>query len=71
MLKSIDLGGLLDPGGGVGAGLSDLEHPCMQPKINIEAALKPTFSMKSFLSIVLTFIKQQRLGIINIEYNNG
>jgi hypothetical protein len=44
---------LVDPVGCVGAGLSDLEHPCMQPKISIEAALRPTFSMKSFLSIIL------------------
>ena len=45
---------LLD-GGVVGAGLSDLEHPCMQPKINIEAALRPTCSIKSFLSIIINF----------------
>jgi hypothetical protein len=50
------LGGLLlFDGGGVGAGLSDLEHPCIQPKIKIEAALRPTCSMKSFLSIIINF----------------
>jgi hypothetical protein len=55
-VKSMALGGLLlFDGGGVGAGLSDLEHPCIQPKIKIEAALRPTCSMKSFLSIIINF----------------
>jgi hypothetical protein len=58
MVKSILLvvgGLLLFVGGVVGAALSDLEQDCMQPKINIEAALRPTCSMKSFLSIIINF----------------
>jgi hypothetical protein len=57
MVKSIALtvGGLVVPVGLAGAGLSDLEQDCMQPKISIEAALRPTFSMKSFLSIIINF----------------
>ena len=56
IVKSMAFGGLvLLDGGVVGAGLSDLEHPCMQPKINIEAALRPTCSIKSFLSIIINF----------------
>jgi hypothetical protein len=56
-VKSIALtgGGLVVPVGGVGAGLSDLEQPCMQPKMRTEAALRPTCSMKSFLSIIIYF----------------
>jgi len=60
-VKSIALVVLLLDGGGVGAaGLSDLEHPCIQPNINIEAALRPTCSMKSFLSIIINLIYNNR-----------
>jgi hypothetical protein len=55
MVKStlLAVGGLVVPVGLAGAGLSDLEQDCMQPKISIEAVLRPTFSMKSFLSIII------------------
>jgi hypothetical protein len=33
-----------------------LEQDCIQPKIRMAAPLKPTFSIKSFLSIVTGFI---------------